>query len=346
MSKRSFKVAQAELLKTKLIAAGWTSTTNEMVFVKFIDATKFAVTTLMNASISLHGERLGQVYVPRVFLVFDEIEASYNSFVTDSKIDPMWPGQAGTLWLAPDYYRLGCPDFFSTDVPLAKPMVGGKWYTLNSKCKNWDQANHFFISDRDHYLFKPLSASSKSEKEFYSQNPLIEDIFTERTVQRIETLVADIEGSVNWLLERANSKNTLIEFARASIGNLNKALLFGASWPFRIVQLLLAQNCTDDAQSFYDFLVREKWSYLLRLNKDVAEARMQTLFTFYSNIEVFQGKPQLDRDEVINKFCRMVDKKADRNGEKIVFDLCIFGGGLPGLNQQIDEPLFRLEFLR
>ena len=136
MSKRSFKVAQAERLKARLLNVGWTATANEMVFAKFIDATKFAVVTLMNAPKSIHGETLGQVYVPRVFLVFDEIEASYNSFVADSKIDPMWPGQAGTLWLAPNYYRLGCPEFFSTDLPLAKSMVGGIWYTLDSKCKN------------------------------------------------------------------------------------------------------------------------------------------------------------------------------------------------------------------
>ena len=278
--------------------------------------------TLFSKTTAYYGEgEKGQYYSPTVFLIQPRIETFYEAF--QAQVKPIFPLATGTICISPIWTEIGSLPFYTKPIPRsAKYWIGED---------SWNTANWIAYSSG---FNPPYFFVDRADCELYPN---------------IDSMLAHIENSVTWLQEKFSTTADILAMAQAASTDINKAILFGPDWCYRLPFILLLEDKKSEALAVRSLLKEISWTSQLMINNDEAESRMDRLFEWIERHREPYDTPKLEQFSSAQLLARLaaltelpkVEVAADRiNPQLIPFTLGILGvhnGQDPNL--MLTEPL-------
>ena len=98
----------------------------------------------------------------------------------------------------------------------------------------------------------------------------------------MEEMTKNLLSATEQVSESVTESESIIEMA-SDCEDLNRAVLFGPNWPFKILFILLLYKRKAAAQSFIEFLDQFRWWQLFDIDKTAGQQRMKQLFSFFDS---------------------------------------------------------------
>ena len=223
----------------------------------------------------------GLVWLPRIFVSDLAIESSFRKIQIDLKAS-LYRRSAGTLCLAPLWLTMGRPDFFKLPIPTEEEEWGDGIPNEAVNLFAWSE----FISRESLEYHVMKHDIPKDPSLIYSRGRPKPSSYPEKTNEvlatEMEEMTKNLLSATEQVSESVTESESIIEMA-SDCEDLNRAVLFGPNWPFKILFILLLYKRKAAAQSFIEFLDQLRWWQLFDIDKTAGQQRMKQLFSFFDS---------------------------------------------------------------
>ncbi len=277
MVTQKLKKSCHRMLEEELTSEGWSK--DGCVFYRQPGTDFLLVATLVSTSGNRYVGGLDSIYyLPALVYIDIRIEREYKRF--QKAVMPWCPLSTGTMIITTPFFRVGCPRFFLTTVPLVETEFKSRIAPQSIDRSAWET---YALTHRNPFIVKGENWTRELQ-EFFKLYPPLESVAKacEQNSEKLDAtevrdqirfLTNEIQQTGNWLMNQAPNRPALFDLAARAAYDFNLCILFGPDYSFRIPFILLSEGRFEEARHAKQMFDSMRLSDLLGLHADVVDEK-------------------------------------------------------------------------